>query len=45
MVLEALAALLMPQDYVAHWAHVGGFLFGMAWAFGRRDRRIKVKRR
>jgi len=32
-----------PGEYVAHWAHVGGFIFGVLWTWGRRDRRFKAE--
>ncbi len=36
--LEFIYAFLNPNDYVAHWAHIGGFIFGAVWAYGRRDK-------
>lgn len=36
---EFLAAYFGMQDFIAHWAHLGGFGFGLAWAMGRRGRR------
>ena len=38
MLVEFIAAYLSPADYVAHWAHIGGFILGFAWTWGRRDR-------
>jgi len=38
MLIEFIAAYGTPNDYVAHWAHIGGFALGFAWAYGRRDR-------
>ena len=35
---EFLYAFLNPGDYIAHWAHIGGFGFGFIWAYGRRDK-------
>jgi membrane associated rhomboid family serine protease len=33
---NALSAV--PGDHIAHWAHVGGFLVGALWGWGRKDR-------
>ncbi|MCF7810749.1 rhomboid family intramembrane serine protease [bacterium] len=38
MVLEFFSAILGTSSHVAHWAHIGGFIFGAVWAFGRRDK-------
>lgn len=38
MVLQFIAALFGASDQIAHWAHIGGFIFGAVWAFGRRDK-------
>jgi len=38
MIGEFVAAYFGPTDYVAHWAHIGGFIFGFIWAYGRRER-------
>jgi hypothetical protein len=38
MVLEFFSAFLGTSNHIAHWAHIGGFVFGAVWAFGRRDK-------
>jgi len=44
MAAEFIAAgLAAPNDFVAHWAHVGGFLFGVLWTWGRRDRYFRAR--
>ena len=41
---EFLAAIAYAtNDYVAHWAHVGGFLFGVLWTWGKRDKFYRAK--
>lgn len=30
------AIIAAPGDFVAHWAHIGGFLLGVLWTWGRR---------
>jgi len=37
------AAMAEPTDNVAHWAHVGGFIFGVLWTWGRRDRYFRAR--
>jgi membrane associated rhomboid family serine protease len=37
------AIVAVPGDFVAHWAHVGGFLLGAIWTWGRRDRYYRAK--
>jgi len=44
MVGEFVAAYLSPGDYIAHWAHVGGFAFGLVWAYGHRDKYYSAPR-
>ncbi|MBM3326770.1 MAG: rhomboid family intramembrane serine protease, partial [Calditrichaeota bacterium] len=40
MALEFYQALsASPGDYVAHWAHIGGFLIGALWTVGQRSSR------
>lgn len=36
---EFATSFFVPYDNVAHWAHIGGFIFGVVWAIGRRDKR------
>ncbi|MFC2150831.1 rhomboid family intramembrane serine protease [Calditrichota bacterium] len=36
MFFEFAAAFMSPHDQIAHWAHIGGFLFGALWAKGRK---------
>jgi membrane associated rhomboid family serine protease len=43
MLAEFFAAYLTPTDYIAHWAHVGGFAFGFSWAIGRRESGYRSK--
>jgi len=38
MIYEFISAFFVPNDNIAHWAHIGGFIFGVVWAFGRRDK-------
>jgi membrane associated rhomboid family serine protease len=38
MIGEFLAAYVFPGDFIAHWAHVGGFVFGVIWSMGRKKR-------
>ncbi len=39
MVFEFGKAFFNPFTNVSHWAHVGGFIVGIVWTFGRRDAR------
>ena len=43
MVGEFVAAYFGPADYIAHWAHVGGFIFGFIWGYGRRERYYRAR--
>lgn len=36
LIAEFLSAYAYPMDYVAHWAHIGGFAFGFSWAYMRK---------
>ncbi len=41
LVFEFFSAIVTPHSQVAHWAHIGGFLFGAVWAYGRGDKSIR----
>jgi len=38
MLFEFAKAFMNPFANVSHWAHVGGFMVGVIWTFGRRDK-------
>ena len=38
MIFEFAKAFLNPFGNVSHWAHVGGFILGVVWTYGRRDK-------
>lgn len=38
LIWEFILAFLSAGDNVAHWAHIGGFVFGFIWAYGRNDK-------
>ncbi len=40
IVWEIISVYIAPESYIAHWAHIGGFVFGLMWAFRRSDRRV-----
>jgi len=38
IVWEFISVYVAPSSHIAHWAHIGGFIFGFLWAMRRKDK-------
>jgi membrane associated rhomboid family serine protease len=38
IIWEFVAVYVAPSSHIAHWAHIGGFIFGFLWAIRRQDK-------
>ena len=43
IIWEFISVYIVPSSHVAHWAHIGGFLFGFIWAIRRKTKPQSAK--